>query len=646
MWKIFPLTITRDGRKVPIREVKWQEQATSDPNVIAQWQQLYGHKIKLWGLPTGPENGILALDVDVKDGGLEAVKKYDVPLTKTQITRSGGIHHLFKYPNDGESYGNKVKFDGSGLDVRGEGGYVAVYNLTDVPMIDAPQWLRDVSRKTKRQEVNVEDAVKVSPEIVNKKLEEACENIREAPEGESNNVLNTEAYKIGQLVVSGSVDYQYAYDMLFKAAKDRGKPDYEAKATIESGFKGGGKNPVVCPFGKDEPILTIPVLDTPVQERWTPPFFNSLDLVNFQKLKKPQIFKNYSTEDIHLTTADGGTGKTTLKLYEAVCLALGEDFLGFENTRREGARTLFITGEDTREKLGAMIGAICKQMGILKDKKKMSKIKNNIVVKKDDDLCLITKDRQGFIHINQESLNKVMEAIVDLKPTLIVFDPISSFWGSESALNDMSKVVAKFMGKLVVASGACVEVINHMGKSSSAGKDMTQFAGRGGTGLPSHSRVSRVLRGISEEEYKEETGFELKENQSAMICNVNKFSDGSPLLNNPFIIVREGFLFSKVALVAREIKEEADKVTDTERVFKYIKSEREQGRYPSKNVIVGKFNTDADKISKDRTSMALEMLMYQGHQGLKIKAVENPDPEVGGKAFIITDMDNREVEYE
>jgi len=293
-----------------------------------------------------------------------------------------------------------------------------------------------------------------------------------------------------------------------------------------------------------------------------------------------------------------------------------------------------------------MIGAICKQMGILKDKKKMSKIKNNIVVKKDDDLCLITKDRQGFIHINQESLNKVMEAIVDLKPTLIVFDPISSFWGSESALNDMSKVVAKFMGKLVVASGACVEVINHMGKSSSAGKDMTQFAGRGGTGLPSHSRVSRVLRGISEEEYKEETGFELKENQSAMICNVNKFSDGSPLLNNPFIIVREGFLFSKVALVAREIKEEADKVTDTERVFKYIKSEREQGRYPSKNVIVGKFNTDADKISKDRTSMALEMLMYQGHQGLKIKAVENPDPEVGGKAFIITDMDNREVEYE
>lgn len=74
------------------------------------------------------------------------------------------------------------------------------------------------------------------------------------------------------------------------------------------------------------------------------------------------MFQDWSTEDICITTADGGTGKTTMKLYEAVCLALGERFLGFDC--KQTGKTLFITGEDTQQKLGAMLGAIMQQMGL------------------------------------------------------------------------------------------------------------------------------------------------------------------------------------------------------------------------------------------------------------------------------------------
>jgi len=638
-WKIFPATLTADKRKVPVKDFKWKEDCTDNQDTINSWSTQYP-QLKFYGVPTGPINNLLVLDVDVKNNGFESIKELHVPLTLSQRTRSGGTHYFFKYPNDGKSYGNRVGFK-EGLDIRGLGGYVIYYGTDNTPIADAPDWLLEQALKAETPIVNSEEIITIDPAIAQEILSNAVDNIRNAPEGESNNILNIEAYKVGQVIASNSIDYNYAHECLLQAAKDRNKPEYEARATIKSGFEGGSKHPLTCPFGSLKPRLTVPVYDADLNARWTPGFFTRYDLTNLSKLKKPQIFKNWSTEDIHITTADGGTGKTTLKLYEAICLALGENFLGFECNGP--GRTLFITGEDTKEKIGAMIGAILKQMGILDDREKVEQVMDSILVKKDSDLCLISKTKNGFITINNDAFEKVNQAIEDIRPKMIIFDPISSFWGSEAALNDMSKAVAKFMGMLVEKSNACVEVINHMGKMSSSNKDMTQFAGRGGTGLPSHSRVSRVLRPVFEEEYEDLTGLSLSDSESAMLCNVNKFSDGSPLYNTPFLILRNGYLFSKVDLVEQKVKEERHKMTDIERVFTFIKGERHERRYPTKDVIIAHFMASTEKISKERVMRALSVLAYTGHMGELAKAIDNPDIEAGGKVYIITNMEGGEL---
>ena len=639
-WKIFPATLTTEGRKVPIKEVKWQKDATNNQEVISQWSKDHGHKIKFWAVKTGSDNGIIVLDVDVKGGGYETVKKYFVPLTMSQPTMSGGRHYIFRYPNDGKRYGNKVAF-APGLDIRAEDGYIIYYGTDQTPIAEAPEWLLKEALAQEKAEVDLSQLVKVDSSIALAILQSACDNILSAPEGESNNVLNVESYRVGQLLPSNSIDATEAFNALYKAAIERGKPDYEARATINSGLNGGSKTPIISPFGNIEPILHIPETITQPSERWTPEFFRRYDLTNISKLRKPQLFKDWSTEDIHITTADGGTGKTTLKLCEAISLALGESFLGFECV--SPGRTLFITGEDTREKIGAMIGAIMKQMGIMDDKNKVDKVLNSIVVKLDQDLCLITKSKDGFINMNTLALSKVLEAIEDIRPKLIVFDPISSFWGSEAALNDMAKAVSKFMSALTEKSNACIEMVNHMGKASSTSKDMSQFAGRGGTGLPSHARVSRVLRPVFEDEFAELTGYELQSDQSAILCNVNKFSDGSPLYNKPFLIIREGYLFKRITLLESKMKEAQEKQSDFERVFIFIKAEREAGKYPTRSVITTHFSLTSDRVSKERVVRAIEFLMYQGHLGEKIKAVENPDLTMKDKVYVITDYEGREL---
>jgi hypothetical protein len=283
-----------------------------------------------------------------------------------------------------------------------------------------------------------------------------------------------------------------------------------------------------------------------------------------------------------------------------------------------------------------------KQMGLMdgsaENEIKVAKILNNVIVKKESDLCLISKGKDGFIKYNAEALKQVTEAIEDLKPRKIIFDPISSFWGSEASLNDMSKAVTTFMGKLVEKTNACVEMINHVGKASSKDQDMSQFAGRGGTGLPSHSRVCRALRPVHAEEFEEMCGQALGD-RSAILCNVNKFSDGSPLYNKPFLIVREGYLFSRITLVETKVKEQQEKMSDEQRIFTFICEERGQRRYPGAGII-----TATLKLSTVRVRNALIALQYQGHMGEKIKSIENPDmSSTEKKVFIVVDDQGKEV---
>ena len=629
MFKVIPL-----NNKIPLIQ-NWEQEATADPVKIQAWQNYFNGKLTRFGIPTGLVNDILVLDVDAKDGGLETIKNYQIPNTMSQRTQSGGIHYIFRYPKDGKQYGNRTKFI-PGCDLRGIGGQIVYYGTDQTPIAEAPQWLLDGAIKSTHDHTG--QPVQVAPTVAEGIIQKCLNTIVQAPQGERNNVLNTESFKVGQLVKAGSVTREYAERALLGAAHHIGLPQDESWATISSALKGSDNKPLTTPFS--EPVaIGLPAVTVP--ERWTPKHFTLDDLMNTSKLKKPQLFKDWSTEDIHITTADGGTGKTTLKLFEAICLALGESFLGFPCVAP--GKTLFITGEDTAGKLGAMIGAITRQMGLLSDSAKLNTILSSIVVKKDSDLCLINKDRQGFLHPNQVAFNSIMEAVHDVQPKMIVFDPISSFWGSEAALNDMAKAVSRFMGRLVEESKACVEMVNHMGKQSSKQKDMSQFAGRGGTGLPSHSRVSRVLRTLPSEEYADMTGKELGNDQSAIVCNVGKFTDGSPLIDKPFIILRDGFLFSREILSASKARDLEKDISHQDRVMKFVKECRSNGKYPSKALIIAHFVTCGDPIPETKIRHALQMLEFNGDSGTGLKTIENPDVGAGGKVYVLIGEDGNEA---
>ena len=154
-WRVFPLPPATKTPKLK----SWQTKATTDPDQIRTWWTAKPDAGV--AIATGAQSGIWVLDVDVVDDktGDETLRDLEavhgpLPATKTSITGSGGVHYLFQWPDGADIRNSAGTRLGSGLDVRGDGGFIVAppsvhpygtcyeWDLgePDEP-VEAPEWL-------------------------------------------------------------------------------------------------------------------------------------------------------------------------------------------------------------------------------------------------------------------------------------------------------------------------------------------------------------------------------------------------------------------------------------------------------------------------------------------------------------------------
>lgn len=137
-WRVFPIfeigadkkcSCRRSDCKSPGKHPRTRDghlSATTDEAKIRQWWQR--NPFSNIGLATGGASGLVALDIDPRNGGDNSLKELEgefgrLPHTVTSITGSIGHHFLFKQPR--ASIGNKVGIL-PGIDFRGDGGYIVL----------------------------------------------------------------------------------------------------------------------------------------------------------------------------------------------------------------------------------------------------------------------------------------------------------------------------------------------------------------------------------------------------------------------------------------------------------------------------------------------------------------------------------------
>ena len=194
-WRPLPIFPIAKGAKVPFKGSHGCLDATTDRAKIVEWWSKTPEANL--ALATGKESGLLALDIDRKNGidGKETLEWLEsklgkLPDTWQQLTPSGGLHYVFQYPNvTGIEFTN---FEGGesgyldengaalypGLDVRATHGYIlaepsavagksyeweASCRPSETPLAPLPpawlEWLTMVCGKTTSEKTSTLEAI-------------------------------------------------------------------------------------------------------------------------------------------------------------------------------------------------------------------------------------------------------------------------------------------------------------------------------------------------------------------------------------------------------------------------------------------------------------------------------------------------------
>jgi hypothetical protein len=230
----------------------WPERASTTPAQLAAWWREYPDANI--GIATGPESGLLVLDVDGDPDELLADRPR--PRTPTQQTGGGGWQYLYRFPPALAEARTTRAGVLPGVDTRGRGGYIiAPPSLhpsgrcyawapgaapDDVPCAEPPGWLVDLLTPPARPECTPTPLVRPVPaaprarRYVQRAIEYECDRVARAREGTRNDTLNLAAYSLARFIVAGEADAECVVRALTYAALECGLGEREITRTLDS----------------------------------------------------------------------------------------------------------------------------------------------------------------------------------------------------------------------------------------------------------------------------------------------------------------------------------------------------------------------------------------------------------------------------
>lgn len=308
--------------------------------------------------------------------------------------------------------------------------------------------------------------------------------------------------------------------------------------------------------------------------------------------------------NIRLRLAAGGVGKTTLALFEAVTLALGNAVWG--HAPEEPIRTVIVTREDGREMMVGRLREVMQSMQ-LKDSEQDLVLQRVRIVDLTGRPFRVSTVKNDMVEHDVKALDWLLALLKDFAPDWVIFDPMVSFGVGESRVNDAEQGLIEAARYLLPHINCCIEFIHHIGKVNSRAGTLDQYAGRGGSTLADGARMIAVLQPVAPDVWFKETGDALLDGESGMVMALPKLSYAPPQEN--VYIKRRGYSFIHIRDVKPLSPLQVESVDD-EKLFEFIKEEFDAGTtYNSKRLEEAK---DRIGLSRNKVRDAEKRLGYAG----------------------------------
>jgi hypothetical protein len=268
-WAVFPCSpqskfplvgCDKDASGNEIKGTGGVKKASRDPAQVTVWWQHWPNA--MIGVACGKASGIWAIDPDAPKGPdkpdgranwIALKQKHGCPFTHAHLTPGGGEHLLFKWHPDRPVTNSAGDFKGSGIDVRGEGGYIIAppsrrhdgktYEIAEpldlFNIAEAPDWLYEMLRPKARE--SAQSAFRPSgggyaghPLA---RIQGVLNTVAAACEGDRNKLLFWGAMRVVDMVVDREVppsEGDRAFAALADAARHAGLVEREIVLTLQS----------------------------------------------------------------------------------------------------------------------------------------------------------------------------------------------------------------------------------------------------------------------------------------------------------------------------------------------------------------------------------------------------------------------------
>jgi hypothetical protein len=203
----------------------------------------------------------------------------------------------------------------------------------------------------------------------------------------------------------------------------------------------------------------------------------------------------YLRKFLSLTTALGGTGKSSIVMTEAVAMASGKALLGIEPVKR--LRVVYWNGEDPEDEIDRHLHAICQHYELSKPdvERYLFRDSGRILPIK------IARTKNGTTQIATPIVDELHYALKDQNIDAMIIDPFVASHAATENDNNAMEIVAKKWSHIADAGDLSIHVVHHNRKPAGGAVGTIDDA-RGGTALINAARVRRAFNKMTDAQAK------------------------------------------------------------------------------------------------------------------------------------------------
>lgn len=481
-FRVFPIL---PGDKVPPKDMRWKEEATTDPAKIRAWWAFdprYNY-----GVAAG--EGALILDVDAGKNGYAALLDLDIPETLTVKTPGGGEHRYYLGPN----VANSVDRIAPGLDIRSAGGYVvgpgsffadpggkkgytgSYQIINDVPPAAAPEHFILVSGTPKERDrgtaVSIDD-----PDDIVFAIHYLLKDAPIAVEGRGGN--NT-TYAVAARVIEIGVSAERAIDLMAEHWNERCLPPWtrdelltfckNAQNYAQTRQGSGGVSAAAADW---QGAVALPPAEPPSSAGKFDKIFARTALMSEEAIPVRDwvMHRMLIRKKASLIAGPGGAGKSGFSLALAAHGAMGLTFASFEVKRP--FKTLVYNFEDDLGEMTGRLYATCATYGF--DPREVEK---RVLLWPGEEmrLRLMNRDHTYAMADMQELARLTKGGAFDA----VVLDPLVSLHSEDENDNMAMQAVMEALNGLARMTDTAVLALHHTPKGAKTAGSAEAFRGAG-----------------------------------------------------------------------------------------------------------------------------------------------------------------------